>query len=138
QKDVKWAFLLRCQLQGDNAIGDGVSRHFFSTSLHKLKYGFSLNLGNTGVTCLFVGQPDHLVPSSSQFLIESDLFLVAGRTLGHSFLHGRPCLAGLSIAFVHVLLLGSHDTAILLLEDCPDIDVRENINLVCIYNVDTW
>ncbi|KAF4090093.1 hypothetical protein AMELA_G00047970 [Ameiurus melas] len=59
------------------------------------------NLGSTGVTCLFEGQPDHLVPSSSQFLIESDLFLVAGRML-----------------------------ATLLLEDCPDIDVWEIINLV--------
>ncbi|KAF4082139.1 hypothetical protein AMELA_G00148180 [Ameiurus melas] len=85
--------------------------------------------GNMGVTCLFEGQPDHLVPSSSQFLIKSDLFLVAGRILGLSFLHGGSCHAGLSRTFVHVLFLGSHDTATLLLEDCPDIDVQETINL---------
>ncbi|XP_058636676.1 G2/M phase-specific E3 ubiquitin-protein ligase-like isoform X2 [Onychostoma macrolepis] len=130
QRNVEWACPVKCQLQGDVAVGDGVSRHFFSTVVEKLKYGFSLNLGNTGVTCLFEGEPDHLVPSSSQLLIESDLFVVAGRMLGHSFLHGGPCLAGLSRAFVHVLLQGSQDTATLQLEDCPDVDIRETINLL--------
>nr|XP_055026169.1 uncharacterized protein LOC129415968 isoform X2 [Misgurnus anguillicaudatus]XP_055026170.1 uncharacterized protein LOC129415968 isoform X2 [Misgurnus anguillicaudatus] len=130
QRHVEWACPVKCQLQGDAAVGDGVTRHFFSTVLEKLKYGFSLNLGNTGVTCLFEGEPDHLVPSSSQFLIESDLFLVAGRMLGHSFLHGGPCFAGLSRAFVHVLLQGSEDTATLQLEDCPDVDIRETIDLL--------
>ncbi|XP_073767217.1 uncharacterized protein isoform X2 [Danio rerio] len=129
QRNVEWACPVKCQLQ-DAAVGDGVSRHFFSTVLEKLKYGFRLNFGNTGVTCLFEGEADHLVPSSSQFLIESDLFQVAGRMLGHSFLHGGPCLAGLSRAFVHVLLGGSEDTATLQLEDCPDIDLRETINLL--------
>ncbi|XP_073721905.1 uncharacterized protein [Misgurnus anguillicaudatus] len=130
QRHVEWACPVKCQLQGDAAVGDGVTRHFFSTVLEKLKYGFSLNLGNTGVTCLFEGEPDHLVPSSLQFLIESDLFLVAGRMLGHSFLHGGPCFAGLSRAFVHVLLQGSEDTATLQLEDCPDVDIRETIDLL--------
>ncbi|XP_073728938.1 uncharacterized protein [Misgurnus anguillicaudatus] len=130
QRHVEWACPVKCQLQGDATVGDGVTRHFFSTVLEKLKYGFSLNLGNTGVTCLFEREPDHLVPSSSQFLIESDLFLVAGRMLGHSFLHGGPCFAGLSRAFVHVLLQGSEDTATLQLEDCPDVDIRETIDLL--------
>ncbi|XP_056585805.1 uncharacterized protein LOC130407137 isoform X1 [Triplophysa dalaica] len=115
---------------GDSAVGEGVTRHFFSTVLQKLKYGFNLNLGNTGVTCLFEGEPDHLVPSSAQLLIESDLFLVAGRMLGHSFLHGGPCLTGLSRAFVHFLFHSSSDTATLQLEDCPDIDVRETISFL--------
>nr|XP_055026707.1 uncharacterized protein LOC129416429 [Misgurnus anguillicaudatus]XP_055026708.1 uncharacterized protein LOC129416429 [Misgurnus anguillicaudatus] len=50
--------------------------------------------------------------------------------LGHSFLHGGPCFAGLSRAFVHVLLQGSEDTATLQLEDCPDVDIRETIDLL--------
>ncbi|XP_073718147.1 uncharacterized protein [Misgurnus anguillicaudatus] len=50
--------------------------------------------------------------------------------LGHSFLHGGPCFAGLSRAFVHVLLQGSEETATLQLEDCPDVDIRETIDLV--------
>ncbi|RXN13682.1 G2 M phase-specific E3 ubiquitin- ligase-like protein [Labeo rohita] len=81
QRNVEWACPVKCQLQGDAAIGDGVSRHFFSTVMEKLKYGFSLNLG-------------------------------------------------LSRAFVHVLLHGSQDTATIQLEDCPDVDIRETINLL--------
>ncbi|XP_056626233.1 uncharacterized protein LOC130438361 isoform X2 [Triplophysa dalaica] len=127
---TSWRFMPVNVGKGDSAVGEGVTRHFFSTVLQKLKYGFNLNLGNTGVTCLFEGEPDHLVPSSAQLLIESDLFLVAGRMLGHSFLHGGTCLAGLSRAFVHVLFHSSSDTATLQLEDCPDIDVRETISFL--------
>ena len=71
-----------------------------------------------------------MVPSASHFLVESDLFMVAGRMLGHSFLHGGPSLSGLSPAVVHVLLGGSPETATLTLEDCPDLDIREIIRLV--------
>lgn len=44
QRNVEWACPVKCQLEGDAAVGDGVTRHFFSTILEKLKYGFSLNL----------------------------------------------------------------------------------------------
>ncbi|CAL8350723.1 unnamed protein product [Boreogadus saida] len=56
--------------------------------------------------------------------------MVAGRMLGHSFLHGGPSLSGLSPAVVHVLLGGSPETATLTLEDCPDLDIREMIRLL--------
>lgn len=36
---------------GDAAVGDGVTRHFFSIILEKLKYGFSLNLGMQFISC---------------------------------------------------------------------------------------
>lgn len=87
---------------------------------------------NSNVTPLFEGEPGHLVPSASHFLVESDMFMVAGRMLGHSFLHGGPCLSGLSPAVVHVLLGGSPETATVTLEDCPDLDIRETIRLVCL------
>ncbi len=86
--------------------------------------------GNTARTCLFEGETGHLVPSSSQFLVESDLFLVAGRMIGHSFLHGGPRLAGVSQAIVHVLLGGSPETATVQIDDCPVHDIRETIKLV--------
>lgn len=50
----------------------------------------------------------------------------------HSFLHGGPCLQGLSPAVVHVLLGRSPETATVTLEDCPDLDIRETIRLVCL------
>ena len=42
---------------------------------------------------LFEGQKDHLIPCVSQPLLDSDLFMMAGRMVGHSFIHGGPGLA---------------------------------------------
>lgn len=130
QNGIEWACPVRCKLQGDAAIGESVTRHFFSTVIQRLQHGFNFNMGNTARTCLFEGEPGHLIPSSSQFLIESDLFLVAGRMIGHAFLHGGPRLAGVSQAIVHVLLGGSAETATVQIEDCPDHDIRETIKLL--------
>ncbi|CAL8387530.1 unnamed protein product [Gadus morhua 'NCC'] len=128
--NVEWGRPLNCRLEGDTAIGQGVTRFFLSSCIEKLKSGFSINFANADVTRLFDGEPGHLVPSASHFLVESDLFMVAGRMLGHSFLHGGPSLSGLSPAVVHVLLGGSPETATLTLEDCPDLDIREIIRLL--------
>ena len=92
----------------------------------------SVCTGNSGDTKLFDGEPDHLVLSSSVFLVESDLFLMAGRMIGHCFLHGGPAMTGLSPAIVHILCGGTAETAIIEMTDCPDIDVWEKITLVCI------
>ncbi|XP_062844575.1 uncharacterized protein LOC134303178 isoform X2 [Trichomycterus rosablanca] len=128
--NVEWARPLNCRLEGDTAVGQGVTRFYFSRCMEKLKSGFCINFGNSNVTMLFEGEPGHLVPSASHFLVDSDLFIVAGRMLGHSFLHGGPCLSGLSPAVVHVLLGGSPETATVTLEDCPDLEIRETIRLV--------
>ena len=50
--------------------------------------------------------------------------------IGHSFLHGGPCLTGLSPAIVHVLFGGSPETSTIDIKDCADTDVREAIQLV--------
>ncbi|MED6282434.1 hypothetical protein CHARACLAT_032130 [Characodon lateralis] len=84
-----------------------------------------MNFGNVCVTRLFDEEPDHLVPSSSAFLVESDLFLMAGRMIGHCFLHGGPLLTGLSRAIIHIFCGGTPETAIAEINDCPDIDLRE-------------
>ncbi|CAB1435174.1 unnamed protein product [Pleuronectes platessa] len=130
QPNVEWGRPLNSRLEGDTAIGQGVTRFFFSTCIEKLKSGFCINFANANVTRLFEGEPGHLVPSASHFLVESDMFMVAGRMVGHSFLHGGPCLAGLSPAIVHVLLGGSPETTTVTLEDCPDLDIRETIRLL--------
>ncbi|MGH0154001.1 UNVERIFIED_CONTAM: hypothetical protein FKN15_028249 [Acipenser sinensis] len=128
--NIKWACPLKCTLEGDTAVGEGVNRYFFSKTISKLQFGFNLNLGNTEVTRLFEGEPDHLVPSTSQFLLESDIFLMAGRMIGHSFLHGGPCLSGISPAIIHVLFGGTPKTATIQLEDFPDLDLRSTIQLL--------
>ncbi|MEQ2281528.1 hypothetical protein AMECASPLE_031369 [Ameca splendens] len=49
--------------------------------------GTNIDLGGTGKTLLFEGEPDHLVPAASEAFVESDLFWVAGWMFSHSFLH---------------------------------------------------
>ncbi|XP_031171600.1 uncharacterized protein LOC116061499 isoform X2 [Sander lucioperca] len=126
---VEWASTLTCTLKGDPAIGDGVTRHFFATIMSKLQHGFDVSFGPGG-TLLFEGEKDHLIPSTSHFLLESDFFVVAGRMIGHSFLHDGPCLGGLSLAILHVLFNGSPEEATVDIKDCADLDICETIKLL--------
>ncbi|XP_016523364.1 uncharacterized protein LOC103133377 isoform X2 [Poecilia formosa] len=78
---------------------------------------------------MFEGETDHLVPTTSAVLVESELFVMAGRLIGHSLINGGPTLSGISLAVVHALTSGSKElaTTYLSLEDCPDIDHRDII-----------
>lgn len=70
------------------------------------------------------------MPSTSRLLLDSDLFRVIGRMIGHSFLHGGPLLTGLSRSLFNLLLGQKDEPAVLELEDCPDTDVTEIVSLV--------
>nr|XP_055057119.1 uncharacterized protein LOC129441489 [Misgurnus anguillicaudatus] len=128
----QWAAPFSCHIQGDAAIGIGVTRHILSTTIAKLKHGFKLNCGNAAETTLFEGEIDHLLPTASAVLLESDLLVMAGRMIGHSLINQGPALSGLSLAIVYSLTSGTKDTATtkLCLEDCPDIEQRETIRLL--------
>ncbi|CAL8403794.1 unnamed protein product [Boreogadus saida] len=125
--NIDWARPFQAKLQGDVAIGDGGARHFLSLVIHKLKHGFAIDVGNSCGAMLFEGQSDHLIPSSSKILMQNDMFIMAGRMIGHAFLHSGPRLTGLSPAVLHVLAGGTPQTATIALEDINDIDVRETI-----------
>lgn len=86
--------------------------------------------GNAAILKLFEGEPDHLIPSVSEELIENNMFTVAGRMIGHSFLHSGPSFPGLSPAIIHVLLAGSLEKTPVTIRDCPDLDVRETLKMV--------
>ncbi len=92
--------------------------------------------GNAAETTLFEGEMDHLLPTASAVLVESELFVMAGRMIGHSLINQGPALSGLSLAIVHSLTGGTKDTATtnLCIEDCPDIEQRETIHLVSTEN----
>lgn len=97
---------------------------------------FACFSGNANITRIFDGEPDQLVPSSSACLVDSDLFLMAGKMIGHCFLHGGPPLSGLSPAVVHVISGGNAETAVVHISDCPYFDLRKKIMLVCILPLD--
>ncbi|KAF3860487.1 hypothetical protein F7725_000742 [Dissostichus mawsoni] len=140
QKDnVRWTSPLLCKLQGDVATGSGVDRHMMSTVIFKLMSGFHINLGSAAITKVFEGEPDHLTPSVSDGLLDNDMFAVAGRMIGHTFLHGGPSFPGLSPAIVHILFGGSLETTPLTLRDCPDLDIRDAVKMVSIeFKVTIW
>ncbi|KAM8830232.1 uncharacterized protein ACB058_018585 isoform 1-T2 [Synchiropus picturatus] len=131
QRDnVQWASPLQCRLKGDVAAGTGVDRHMISLVIFKLIRGFHINTGNGPITQVFEGQPDHLVPSVSLKLLEDNMFVTAGRMMGHSFLHSGPSFPGLSPAVVHILFGGSLDTTPVSILDCPDLDVRDAVKML--------
>ena len=83
------------------------------------------------MTALFEGQTDHLIPSLATALVDSDLFIMAGRIIGHSAVQGGPTLSGLSPAVIDALI-GNKEMARskLSLEDCPELEHRETMALV--------
>ncbi|KAL6484022.1 hypothetical protein MHYP_G00088950 [Metynnis hypsauchen] len=79
----------------------------------------SLQQPNFRKVFIFVlGEKDHLIPSTSHFLSESDFSVAAGRMMGHSFLNGGPCLGG------------PPEEATTDIKDCADLDIREKIQLL--------
>lgn len=91
---------------------------------------FTTVAGSAAITKVFEGEPDHLIPSASEQLLNSDMFAVAGRMIGHSFLHGGPSFPGLSPAIIHVLFGGSLETTPVTMADCPDLDLRDTVKMV--------
>ncbi|CAL8326338.1 unnamed protein product [Boreogadus saida] len=95
--------------------------------------GLHLHLDYTGgKTILFTGAADHLVPSTSLPLLQGDLFRVAGRIIGHSFLNRGPLLSGMGQCLFPLLAskdMGAIDAAVLQLDDCPDLDIVEIVSL---------
>ncbi|XP_060913654.1 G2/M phase-specific E3 ubiquitin-protein ligase-like [Labrus mixtus] len=125
--NVRWTSSLQSTLRGDVAKGSGVDRHVMSTVIFRLMNGFHINLGKVAVTKVFEGEPDHLIPSVSDELLDNNMFAVAGRMIGHSFLHCGPRLPGLSPAIIHILFEGSLESAPVTIRDCSDLDVRDII-----------
>ncbi|XP_078025256.1 uncharacterized protein LOC144463730 [Epinephelus lanceolatus] len=130
--NVNWAAPFKCKLTGDAAVSKGVNRHVVSMTMEKLKTGFTINLGSAPLTTLFEGEKEHRVPSAVAVLQQSNLFQMAGRMIGHSFLHSGFGFSGVSLPVVTLLTSGSTDTATsaLTLQDCPDLDHRETIVFV--------
>ncbi|XP_058498968.1 uncharacterized protein LOC131468580 [Solea solea] len=124
---VQWTAPLLCQLKGDAATGSGVDRHMMSTVICKLMSGFHINFGHSAITKIFEGEPDHQIPSVSDELLDNRMFTVAGRMIGHSFLHHGPSFPGLSLAVIHILFGGSLETTPVTIRDCPDLDVRDAV-----------
>ncbi|XP_062320451.1 uncharacterized protein LOC134022716 [Osmerus eperlanus] len=98
--------------------------------MEKIQFGFDLDFENTTRTLLFNGTGDHKVPSTSKALIDGDLFRVAGRAIGHSFIHGGPRFTGLSPAMLQLIVKSKEESAALEVADCPDTDVVDVVSVL--------
>lgn len=87
---------------------------------------------------IFEGEPDHLIPSVSEELLENSMFTVAGRMIGHTFLHSGPSFPGLSPAILHILFGGSLENTPVTTRDCPDLDIRETLKMVNMENTEAY
>lgn len=79
-----------------------------------------------------------MIPSVSEELLENDMFTVAGRMIGHSFLHSGPSFPGISPAIIHILFEGSLETTPVTMRDCPDLDIRETLKMVKKKNIEAY
>ncbi len=103
----------------------------YGLTCHQLSLYLVLSLSdNTGRTLLFNGMDDHKVPSTSRALLDGDLFRVAGRAIGHSFIKGGPLLTGLSPSMQQLLVGSNEESAVFEVADCPDTDVVDVVSLV--------
>lgn len=66
------------------------------------------------------------------------MFTVAGRMIGHSFLHSGPSFPGLSPAILHILFGGSLENTPVTTRDCPDLDIRETLKMVNMENTEAY
>ncbi|XP_024139528.1 uncharacterized protein LOC112153494 [Oryzias melastigma] len=131
QANIDWSRPFEARLRGDVALGDGVTRHFFSLVLEKLSCGLHLPLDNCGGrTLIFVGEEDHRVPSTSGTLVDGDLFRVVGRIIGHSFLNRGPLLCGLSNCLLPLICGDKLATPVFEMKDCPDTDITDIVFLL--------
>lgn len=89
-----------------------------------------ITFAGAAITQIFEGEPDHLIPSVSDELLDNNMFTIAGRMIGHSFLHCGPSFPGLSPAIIHILFGGSLGTCPVTLQDCPDLEIRDVLKMV--------
>ncbi|KAL7838752.1 hypothetical protein AOLI_G00271560 [Acnodon oligacanthus] len=117
EEQPELAGLAHFQSSSGSALGDGVACHFRTSVMSGVQSGFDLNL-------------DHLVPSTSRILLDSDLFRAVGRMIGRSFIHGGPLLTGLSRSAFRLMTGEKNEPAIVGLDDCPDTDIVEIVSLI--------
>ena len=83
----------------------------------------------------FGGDPYHCVPVHDQSLRLMGTFNAVGHVIGHYALHGGPALHGLSPAIKCYWITSGEDVdekpPPVVMQDVPDIDMRELISQVC-------
>lgn len=120
----------RVRFEDEEAVGAGPVREFFHCALKIIEEGMH---GDGRPILFFEGESDHLLPIHNQILQQMGAFTSIGRIISHSILHGGPGVYGLSPVVKHYWAHGDlgKDPPPIVIEDLPDINLRETILEVC-------
>ena len=120
----------KVRFEGEEGVGTGPVREFFVSALSILREGIG---GSGRPVVYFEGEVDHLLPIHNQMLQQMGAFICIGKIIGHSILHGGPGLFGLSSAAKHYWSFDiDENPPHLVLDDIPDVNLREHIHEVCL------
>ena len=108
----------------------GPIREFFVCAMKILQEGIH---GDGRPIVYFEGESDHLLPIHNQLLQQMGTYTCIGKMIGHSVLHGGPGFYGISQVAKHYW---THDDLQkspppMVIEDIPDLNMRETIKEVC-------
>ena len=120
----------RVRFEGEERFGAGPVREFFCLC-HE---DSTRRVHAEGRPILFFeGELDHLLPIHNQIWQQMGAYTAIGKIIGHSILHGGPGVYGLSPVAKHYW--SQNDLAKnpppIVLEDLPDLILRETIQEVC-------
>ena len=121
--------LPKVRFEGEDGVATGPVREFFVCSMKIPQEGIH---GEGRPLVYFEGEDDHLLPIHNQLMQQMGAYSCIGKMIGHSILHGGPGLFGLSPVAKHYW---THDDLErnpppLVLEDIPDLNLRESIQEV--------
>ena len=124
----------RVRFEGEEGVGSGPVREFLMCAMKIVQDGIG---GARRHVIFFEGEEDHQIPLHDQALRCTGSFKAIGRIIGHSFIHVRPLLYGISPAVKRYWALtapsgnedGNQETlpASISIADISDVDLREYI-----------
>ncbi|XP_022810308.1 uncharacterized protein LOC111347320 [Stylophora pistillata] len=105
----------------------GPSREFFFLALTSCMQEMQ-----SGGSMFFTGTANHLVPVHDWDLLEDGNFILVGKIIGHSMIHGGTGFVGMSQGIVKYIKTESVDVAAasITTEDVPDSDVQAQVGKI--------
>jgi len=119
--------------EGEEGVAaGGPTLEFLWLALQQMKKGNGHNIN------LFEGNSGHLLPIHCTSYLDSGLFYVFGKVVGHCILHVGCGFPSLSPAMARFIADGEPDTAssLVSIDNIPDFDYKDIIDKVFFYFVD--
>ena len=127
--------LPRVRFEDKEGVGSGPITEFLLSAMKIADEGLGSSRSKAKPILFFWGDPYHCVPVHDQSLRLMGAFNAVGRVIGHCALHGGPAFHGLSPAIKCYWITSGEDVdekpPPVVMQDVPDIDVRELISQVC-------